>query len=65
MSMQKGTKVFQHIPKAALNIWASGFSYPTSEDITTASNLNERDKNYIDSRNKIVPFTAPYPFYIV
>lgn len=27
------------IPKAALNIIASGFSYPTSEDIITASNL--------------------------
>lgn len=31
--------VIIRIPKAALNIIASGFSYPTSEDMITASNL--------------------------
>lgn len=36
--------VLQHKPKAALNILGSGFSHPTSEDITTASNLKENQE---------------------
>lgn len=32
------------IPRAALNILASGFSYPTSEDTITASNLHQDQK---------------------
>lgn len=36
-----------YIPKAAKNIFASGFSYPTSEDMMTASNLIKRRKYII------------------
>lgn len=33
--------VVLYIPKAALNMFASGFSEPTSEDMITASNLQQ------------------------
>lgn len=45
--------VLQHKPKAALNILGSGFSHPTSEDITTASILKENQGKKPSIKDKI------------
>lgn len=45
--------ILQHKPKAALNILGSGFSHPTSEDITTASNLKENQGKKPSIKDKI------------
>lgn len=38
--------LFHTLPKAALNIFSSGFSYPTSDDMITASNLQQHQVWY-------------------